>query len=540
MRVALVYLISILVLLLCCPMLLCLVYSVIDQPTWCLSSDLLAFAATTVLGSLIGYLGFIKSQSEGVTAELRPTDAFLIVTLTWFISGVFGALPYYLYGWFEWAELDGGALTQKVTLGREFKSFTNSFFESMSGFTTTGATIIERGLWHSYIDGVGYLEDGSIALPRSIMLWRCVTHLLGGMGIVVLGVAILPVLGVGGMQLYHAEVPGPMNERFTPRVGEGAKILWKIYGWITLILALLYWALGMDHFEAICHSMSTMATGGFSTRAQSIAAFTNPAIEWCTIIFMLIAGVNFTLYSTLGTHWRSPRLMLDTLKKNAEFVLYIGIIIFSSIGIALSISGKPELSGSDTPLRAATFQVLSVLTTTGYASADFEQWLAAPFAIAVLMFLMFIGGCAGSTGGGVKVIRHLLIFRLCFREFFFLLHPKGKKSVRSDGEIVTSNTLRAIIGFVGLYVLLMILGTLYFALEGQDLLTSFTAAAASLGNIGPGLGEVGPTDDFSGMSAIGKWVSASLMLMGRLEILTVMILFTPAYWRHWSLVRSAT
>ena len=540
MRAALIYLISILVLLLCCPMLLCILYSVIDQPHWCLSSDLLAFASTIFFGGVLGYVGYTRSQSEGVNTEIRPTDAFLIVTLTWFISGIFGALPYYLYGWFEWAGFDEGPKTRAVILGAEFMSFTNAFFESMSGFTTTGATIIEKGLWHSYVDGVGYLEDGSIALPRSIMLWRCVTHLLGGMGIVVLGVAILPVLGVGGMQLYHAEVTGPMNDRFTPRVGEGAKILWKIYAWITLVLALLYWAFGMDHFEAICHSMSTMATGGFSTRAQSIAAFSNPGIEWCTIVFMLIAGVNFTLYSLLGAQWRSPRQMIQTLRQNAEFLVYLGIIVLCSVGIAFSLSTHPELPGADAPFRAASFQTLSILTTTGYASADFEQWTVAPFAIALLMLLMFVGGCAGSTGGGVKVIRHLLVFRLCFREFFFLLHPKGKKSVRSDGEIVTSNTLRAIIGFIGLYVLLMILGTLYFALEGQDILTAFTVTAASLGNIGPGLGEVGPTDDFSGISALGKWVSASLMLMGRLEILTVMILFTPAYWRHWSLTRSAT
>ena len=528
MRVALVYLISILVLLLCFPMALCLLYSIADQPAWCLSSDLLSFLTTIVIGGASGYLGYYRSESEGVTTDIRPTDAFLIVTLTWLVASAFGALPYYLYGWFEHMGFDGGPLTAQVTLGGEFLSFTNAFFESVSGFTTTGATIIERGLWHTYIDGVGYLSDGSIALPRSIMLWRSVTHLLGGMGIVVLGVAVLPVLGVGGMQLYHAEVPGPMNDRFTPRVGEGAKILWKIYGVMTLTLAVFYWGLGMDHFEAICHSMSTMATGGFSTRATSMAAFSSPMIEWCTILFMFIAGVNFTLYSLLGSRRNSPRAALGLLKQNAEFMVYMGIIVISSAVIALSIAQHEGLSGADSPIRTASFQVLSILTTTGYASADFEQWVIAPAAIGALLLLMFVGGCAGSTGGGVKVIRHLLVFRLCFREFFFLLHPKGKKSVRSDGEIVSPSTLRAIVGFVGLYFFLLIAGTLYFAMEGQDLLTAFTASAASLGNIGPGLGEVGPTDDFSGLSALGKWVSASLMLMGRLEILTVMILFTPA------------
>ena len=538
MRAALIYLISILVIILCLPMFLCACYALFDQPTWCLSSDFLAFILSICLGLSFGYWGVKRSKASGITADIKPTVAFLIVTLTWVIAAIFGALPYYLFGWCEYLQLDGGVLSGPSELGHEFLSFTNAFFESMSGFTTTGATIIETGLWDEYVEGNGLLSNGQLGLPRSIMLWRCVTHLLGGMGIVVLGVAILPILGVGGMQLYHAEVPGPMNDRFTPKVGEGAKILWKIYGWMTIVLALLYWLLGMDHFEALCHSMSTMATGGFSTRAASMAAFQSPAIEWVTIIFMFMAGVNFTLYSLFRLRGQSPKVALGVFYRNAEFMTYLGITIFSVLVIALSISNLPHLPGSEVPTRTAAFQVLSILTTTGYASADFELWTSAPLAIAMMICLMFIGGCAGSTGGGIKVIRHLLVFRLCFREFFFLLHPTGKKSVRSDGEIVPPSTLRAIIGFVGLYIFLILLGTFYFALEGQDIVTAFTATAASLGNIGPGLAEVGPTDDFSGLSFLGKWVSTSLMLMGRLEILTVMILFTPAYWKHWKLTRS--
>ena len=538
MRTALIYLISILVMVLCMPMSISLIYSIIDQGGWAASSDQIAFLGTICLGLSLAYPSYRRSKQTGVQTDIKPTDAFLIVSLTWFISAVFGALPYYFYGWCEHLGFDGGSLTKSYTLGREFTLFSNAFFESMSGFTTTGATIIEKGLWASYSGGQGYLADGTLALPRSLMLWRCVTHLLGGMGIVVLGVAILPILGVGGMQLYHAEVPGPMNERFTPRIGEGAKILWKIYGWMTVCLALIYWVLGMDHFEAICHSMSTMATGGFSTRANSMAAFNSAGIEWITILFMFLAGVNFTLYSLMGTTWGSPSNLLNKLRENSEFVVYLGITVLSSILIAWSLYDHQDLPGHEAPLRTASFQVLSILTTTGYASADFELWVTAPLAIGILVILMFIGGCAGSTGGGIKVIRHILVFRLCFREFFFLLHPTGKKSVRSGGQVVSPSTLRAIVGFVGLYTFLVLAGTFYFIFEGQDVVTAFTATAASLGNIGPGLSEVGPSDDFSCISSLGKWVSASLMLMGRLEILTVMILFTPGYWKHWRLTQN--
>ncbi len=537
MRTALIYLISILLMILCVPMSVSLVYALIDHGGWVASSDQLAFLATILLGLSLGYIGFHRSKLAGVHTDIKPTDAFLIVSLTWFISAVFGALPYYFYGWCEHLGWDAGPLTKTQLLGQEFTSFSSAFFESMSGFTTTGATIIEKGLWATYENGLGYLADGTLALPRSIMLWRCVTHLLGGMGIVVLGVAVLPILGVGGMQLYHAEVPGPLNERFTPRIGEGAKILWKIYGWMTLCLALIYWFLGMDHFEALCHSMSTMATGGFSTRASSMAAFDSAGIEWATIAFMFLAGVNFTLYSLMGQHWYSPKALFNLLKENSEFVVYGGITILSSLLIAASLYSHQDLPGHEAPLRAASFQVLSILTTTGYASADFELWVSAPLAIGPLLLLMFIGGCAGSTGGGIKVIRHILVFRLCFREFFFLLHPTGKKSVRSGGQVVSPSTLRAIVGFVGLYVFLVLVGTFYFIFEGQDIVTAFTATVASIGNIGPGLAQVGPTDDFSCMTDLGKWVSSSLMLMGRLEILTVMILFTPGYWRHWRLTQ---
>ena len=542
MRAALTYLISILVMILCIPMGCALLYALIDhQGQGIIGHDGYAFLISIALGLLVGSLGYRSQVNKGVTAQIRPTDSFLIVTLTWIVAALFGALPYFIYGLFEQKGCGLLNLTPPPqALGVEFCSFTNSFFESMSGFTTTGATIIERGLWHSYTDGVGYLADGQVGLPRSVMLWRCFTHLLGGMGIVVLGVAILPVLGVGGMQLYHAEVPGPMSEQFAPRVGEGAKLLWKIYGVMTVALAALYWIFGMDFFEAFCHSMSTMATGGFSTRAQSFAGFESASLEWITVVFMFLAGVNFTLYTLTRSSWRSPLKVLRGFKNNKEFITYTIIIIITILTIGLSLMNHGELPGHDEPVRTAAFQVLSVITTTGYATADFELWGAAPVALFMMICLMFVGGCAGSTGGGVKVIRHLLLYRFCLREFFYLLHPTGKKSIRNDHMVVSPNILRAVMGFIGLYMLIFILGALYFVFEGQDVVTALTATIASLGNIGPGLSEVGPTDDFSGLSAMGKWVSASLMLMGRLELLTVLILFTPSYWRARSLSRAHT
>ena len=531
MRQALVYLLSILVMLLCIPMGVSLIYALMDGGLK--SSDSIAFILSIALGLTVGYYNYSRLSSADLTEDLRPTDAFFIVTLTWVVSALFGALPYLLYGWVEQQGCGYLGLASQSLLGSEFCSVTNAFFESMSGFTTTGATIIERGLWDTYEGGQGYLSDGSLGLPRSIMLWRSVTHLLGGMGIVVLGVAILPILGVGGMQLYHAEVPGPMNEQFAPRVGEGAKLLWKIYGVMTCILAILYWVAGMDHFEALCHSMSTMATGGFSTRSGSLAGFNSPLLEWISILFMFLAGINFTLYTLVPERW-------SALTKNSELKTYFFITLIATLLITLSLSAYPSLPGAQAPLRTAAFQVLSILTTTGYASADFELWGGAPLALFTMVCLMFVGGCAGSTGGGIKVIRLLLVFRLCMREFFFLLHPTGKKSIRNDGEVVSQSILRAIVGFIGLYIILLFIGSLCFVIEGQDISTAMTASAASLGNIGPGLSEVGPTDDFACLSTTGKWVSVTLMLMGRLEILTVILLFSPAYWGVWSMNRRSS
>lgn len=539
MRAALTYLISILLIILCIPMGVSLAYAYLDHSGSGLGADGYAFLLSIGLGLTLGYWGYRSQLKAGITSQIKPTDAFLIVTFTWIVAATFGALPYLLYGLFEQQGCGlFDATPSPQALGAEFCSFTNAFFESMSGFTTTGSTVIERGLWHSYEGGVGYLADGELGLPRSVMLWRSFTHLLGGMGIVVLGVAVLPVLGVGGMQLYHAEVPGPMNEQFAPRVGEGAKLLWKIYGVLTLSLTGLYWVFGMDLFEAICHSMSTMATGGFSTRAQSFAGFESPALEWITILFMFLAGINFTLYTLTYAGWRAPRALLKKFRGNSELITYIFIILAAVLAISFSLSRDATLSGHESPLRASAFQVLSVMTTTGYVTADFEGWTGAPIALLIMIALMFVGGCAGSTGGGVKVIRHLLLVRFCFREFFYLLHPTGQKSVRNDSAVVSPEVLRAVVGFIGLYFTIFSLGALYFVLEGQDVVTALTASISSLGNIGPGLGEIGPTDDFTSLSTLGKWVSASLMLMGRLELLTVLILFMPSYWRARSLYRA--
>ena len=282
----------------------------------------------------------------------------------------------------------------------------------------------------------------------------------------------------------------------------------------------------MDFFESACHAMSTMATGGFSTRATSVAGFTSPLIEWVMIVFMFLAGASFNLHfffiqGHLRAYWES-----------IEMRAYALIVALGGGLVCYSVAAAGYTSGLEESLRVSLFQSLSVLTTTGYASANFELWTGAPIALMVLVLLMFVGGCAGSTAGGIKVVRHVLLWKVWAREFFYLLNPTGKKSIRTEGQVVSPEIIRASIGFVGLYLTLFVGGSVFFALCGHDLATAFTCSASSLGNVGPGLGEIGPYDNYAGLTAGGKWVSALLMLLGRLEIYTVLVVFTPTFWRR--------
>ena len=409
-----------------------------------------------------------------------------MVTFGWLFFSLFGSLPFLLSG--------------------AIPSFTDAFFETMSGFSTTGATI---------------LTDIEV-LPMGILFWRSLTHWIGGMGIIVLSLAILPFLGVGGMQLFKAEVPGPVADKLTPRITETAKILWAVYVLITAAETVLLMFGGMTLFDALCHSFGTMATGGYSTKNASIGAFNSAYIDYVVIFFMLLAGINFAL------HFRVLRGDIKAYFRNQEFLVF-----FSIIGMAFLLIGLDTFFGQypDTELavRKTLFQVVAILTTTGYGTADYELWAFSSQLI--LFFLMFVGGCAGSTGGGMKVMRIHLLVKFVFSEITRLLHPHAVVPVRIGKNVVPREVVTNVVGYFILFMLLFIFGVLIMAALGMDIVTAFGAVAASLGNIGPGLGEVGPTDNYAHLPVMGKWVLAILMLAGRLEVFTVVILFSPSYWR---------
>lgn len=476
--------------------------------------------AAVIVSTSVGLCLFVLTRTAARRVHVGHREGFLIVGVGWMVASLIGALPYYLYAHLAPGEICG-AMGARPPIGVDFCSFTNAAFESMSGFTTTGASIISDGLWTEY--GMAGDRPG---LPRGILLWRSMTHFLGGMGIIVLGVAILPLLGVGGMQLFKAEVPGPTKDKLAPRVGETAKLLWKVYLLLSAVLFVLLAAGGMDAFEAVCHTMATMATGGFSTRSASMAGFGSGYLEWVVTVFMFFAGMNFTLHFTaLRGDWRCYF-------KDAEWRLYTWICVICTIMVTWSLLAADKGWEFAKALRVAAFQVLSIITTTGYASDDFELWTYAPIALFVVVGLMFVGGMAGSTGGGVKVVRHLLAVKLWARELFLLSHPKAMRPVRLNGRPVAPEVLRAMAGFLMVYAALVTIGTLLFCLDGQDLLTAFTCSASSLGNVGPGLGNVGPYDNYAVLGDWAKWVSGLLMVGGRLEIYTLLVLLTPTFWRR--------
>ena len=346
------------------------------------------------------------------------------------------------------------------------------------------------------------------------------------MGIIVLGVAILPLLGVGGMQLFKAEVPGPQAGKIAPRVAETAKLLWFLYLSSAVVLTVLLFLGGMNLFEAVCHSFSTMATGGFSTRAASVGGFGNPFIEWTIIVFMLVAGTNFAL------HFAALRGKPKVYLRDPEWWTYVGLVLAATVAVAIAIGMALPDMGVEKASRQSAFQVLSIMTGTGFASTDYEQWSVVPLAIMILIGLMFVGGMSGSTTGGFKVVRHVIIFRMWVRDLFFLSHPRAVRPIRLGSRVVSPDILRSISAFAGVYMTLVVVGALIFCLDGQDALTAFTASAASLGNVGPGLGEVGPMDNYSVLSPLSKWVSCLLMVLGRLEIFTLLVLLSPSFWRR--------
>ena len=419
--------------------------------------------------------------------ELRSKDGYLVVTLGWLLMSFFGSLPYVFSG--------------------AIPTYPDAFFEAISGYTTTGATILTD------------IE----ALPKDILFWRSLTQWIGGMGIIVLAVAILPILGIGGMQLFVAEAPGVTPDKLKPRIRDTAKRLWIIYIGLTLLETVLLMFGGMDLYDAINHGLTTMATGGFSPKNASIAFYDSAYLQYVMIIFMFLAGTSFSL-----TYF-AYKGAFDKVWQNEEFRYYLFsvliIILITTIGIYLVSDVGLEQS-----FRDAAFQVVSVISTTGYITADYTSW--APLLTVIFFLLMFIGGSAGSTAGGVKIVRHVVLLKNSILEMKRQVHPSAIIPVRMNGKAVTQDITFNVLAFFIIYITIFATGSMLMASIGVDFMTAIGAVATSLGNIGPGLGTVGPVDNFAGIPDAGKWLLSFLMLLGRLELFTVLILLTPYFWNR--------
>mgnify|MGYP001815967345 FL=1 len=445
-----------------------------------------AFASAFALTLSIGFISWLPVRS--IRRELRLRDGFVVVVMFWTVLSTIGALPF-------------------VLADDPHLSITDAMFESISGLTTTGATVIT------------HLE----VLPKSILYYRQQLQWLGGMGIIVLAVAVLPMLGIGGMQLYRAETPGPMKDsKLTPRITETAKALWYIYLSLTIVCGFAYWLAGMSAFDAVGHAFSTVAIGGFSTHDASIGYFNSSVIDMIAVVFMFLAGVNFSLHFVAFRH-RS----ISGYWRDSEFRFYT--LLLSSV-ILLTVLGLYFTQTYDRwqdALLNGLFQAVSIGTTAGFTTAEFYNW---PGFIAIaLLFSSFVGGCAGSTGGGIKVIRLLLLVKQGLREITRLVHPSAQIPVRVGSKTVNSRVVEAVWGFFALYVASFTVMYLALAATGLDLMTAFSAVAASINNLGPGLGGVGA--HYADMHDPGKWILCFAMLLGRLEIFTLLVLLTPAFWR---------
>ncbi len=418
--------------------------------------------------------------------RIAVRESFVLVALCWVSISFVSALPFYISG--------------------AIPSFSEAFFETVSGFSTTGATILTN------------IE----ALPKSMLFWRSLTHWLGGMGIIVLAVAVLPLLGVGGLQLLKAEAPGPTVDKISPRISETAKTLWGIYIGLTVVEAMLLNFAGMSYFDAFNHAFATIATGGFSPKNASVGAYNSPFIEWIVIVFMILAGMSFTLHYKIITG-RARQIF-----KSTELRVYLAVIVTGTIIVAHSLLYH-KLYSFHGAVRQAMFQVVSILTTTGFATADYKQW--PPFAQYIIFLLMFSGACSGSTSGGVKLIRIITLMKLAINELKYLVHPKAIMTIFIDGNVVKKDMIYSISAFVFLYAVSVLTTACICALSGVSVLTSFTAALSIVGNIGPGFGRIGPVENYHFFADWVKWFLSAGMIIGRLEVFTVMVIFTRAFWK---------
>lgn len=448
-----------------------------------------AKAFITAFGLLVSIGALLWLPARKHRKELKIRDGFIVVVMFWLALGFSGSLPFFLS-------------TDPMM------SFTDSVFESMSGLTTTGSTVL----------------TGLDELPRSILFYRQFLQWLGGMGIVVLAVAILPLLGVGGMQLYRAETPGPMKDaKLTPRITETAKALWYIYMSLTIACAVAYHLAGMAWFDAIGHSFATVAIGGFSTHDASLGYYSSGVIEMIAVIFMLISALNFSLHFIA---WRNRSLAHYW--KDSELRVFLSIMVIVSIVTFAYLLITAAVDGTSLAARQAIFQTVSIGTTTGFTTADFAYWPG--FLPILLLFASYIGGCAFSTGGGMKVIRVMLLFKQGYREVLRLIHPNAVFAIRVNGKALPAKIVGAVWGFFALYVFCFSIMHLALMSTGLDVVTSFSAVTACLNNLGPGLGEV--SSNFSSINDTSKWILCVAMLLGRLEIFTLLVVLTPAFWRR--------
>ncbi|MDH5407995.1 MAG: TrkH family potassium uptake protein [Gammaproteobacteria bacterium] len=461
------------------PMLVSLYYQ--DQA---LAPFVKAFTLTIMVGFILW------APVNRYRKEFRMRDGFVIVAMFWTVLGLVGALPLYL--------------NEHIHM-----SFTNAVFESLSGLTTTGATVITQ------------LAD----LPKSILYYRQQLQWLGGIGIIVIAVAIMPMLGIGGMQLYRAETPGPMKDsKLTPRITETAKALWYIYLSLTVACALAYWAAGMTLFDAIGHSFSTIAIGGFSTHDESMGYFNDmPQVEVVAIVFMLLAGVNFALHFTA---WRDRNPLHYF--RDVEFKTYLGILFTVGAISSAYLYYKDVIIFPEDAILSGVFQAVSIGTTTGFTTAEYHNWPG--FLPVLLLFTSFIGACAGSTGGGMKVIRFLLLLKQGMREIKRVIHPRAIIPIKVGDTALPDRVIEAVWGFFATYVAIFVVIMLILMLTGLDQISAFSATAACINNLGPGLNEVG--SNYASLTDVAKWVLAFAMLLGRLEIFTLLVLLSPAFWRR--------
>jgi len=449
--------------------------------------EYLSFVISFVL-TLIG--GFsLWWPYRNIKKDFRLRDGVLIVVCFWLVLSLFGTLPF--------------LLTESIN----GLTFSSAFFESMSGLTTTGATVLSQ------------LDE----LPKSILFYRQQLQWLGGMGIIVLAVAVLPLLGVGGMELYHAESSGISKDRLTPKLRHTAIALWKIYVSLTALCAIGYFLSGMTLFDAIGHSFSTVAIGGFSTHDGSIGYFNSLSIEVIAMFFMFLAGINFSLHFVA---WNNRSLM--NYLKDSEFKTYALILVITAIVVLIFLSINAEYDSSSETIRHSLFQTISIATTTGFVSQEFSGW---PAAIPVFLIMVsFVGACVGSTGGGIKVVRILVMFRLGMKEIKKFIRPSSQVSVKLNQTSLTDKTIISVLGFFSLYAISFVIILMLLMFLGLDQVSAYSATAATMNNLGPGLGQV--AENYSTLSDSAKWVLSFSMLIGRLEVLTIIALFHKAFWRN--------